>query len=131
RSLLALGIVARRAKRRGEARIALESAEAIFTAIRSTAWTERTRGELDRTGQHQNPGALTPTERQIAVLIGAGRSNLEIAAELHLAIKTIETTLTVIYRKTGTTRRTQLAAHILADGNRLPLPATLPRVAPE
>jgi len=44
---------------------------------------------------------LTATERSIARLIGANRSNKQIAAELSLSVKTVEGHLTAIYRKLG------------------------------
>ncbi|MEV7546569.1 AAA family ATPase [Streptomyces sp. NPDC089915] len=55
-------------------------------------------------------GALTGSERRIAELAAAGRTNTEIADLLHLARRTVETHLTNTYRKLGIRRRSDLAA---------------------
>lgn len=46
----------------------------------------------------------------MARLVAAGRRNDEVAAELGIAAKTVETHLTRIYRKLGIRSRTELAA---------------------
>lgn len=53
---------------------------------------------------------LTPTERRVAELAAIGRRNDEVAAELGMARKTVETHLTRVYRKLGVRSRTELAA---------------------
>ena len=53
---------------------------------------------------------MTDAERRIAELVAAGRSNKEVAAELHLSVKTVEVTLTRVYRKLDVRSRTELAA---------------------
>ncbi|NUV94981.1 AAA family ATPase [Streptomyces sp. KAI 90] len=55
-------------------------------------------------------GALTGSERRIAELAAAGRTNTEIADLLHLARRTVETHLTSTYRKLRIRRRTELPA---------------------
>ncbi|WP_328761383.1 AAA family ATPase [Streptomyces sp. NBC_00272] len=55
-------------------------------------------------------GALTGSERRIAELAAAGRTNTEIADLLHLARRTVETHLTSTYRKLGIRRRAELPA---------------------
>ncbi|WP_369223831.1 LuxR C-terminal-related transcriptional regulator [Streptomyces sp. R39] len=52
--------------------------------------------------------SLTGSERRIAELAAEGRTNVEIAALLHLARRTVETHLTHAYRKLGIRRRTDL-----------------------
>ena len=54
------------------------------------------------------PAALTPAERRVAELAGAGRSNSEIASQLHLARKTVEGHLARVYRKLEVRSREQL-----------------------
>jgi DNA-binding CsgD family transcriptional regulator len=61
------------------------------------------------------PEALTPAERRVAELAGAGHSNSEIATKLHLARKTVEGHLARVYRKLEVRSRDQLAEH-LTDG---------------
>jgi DNA-binding CsgD family transcriptional regulator len=56
--------------------------------------------------------ALTPAELRVAQAAAVGRSNREIAAELFLSIRTVETHLASVYRKVGVRTRTQLALHL-------------------
>ncbi|WP_246613942.1 ATP-binding protein [Paractinoplanes bogorensis] len=51
------------------------------------------------------PVGLTPRESEIAALIADGRSNTEIAAKLHLSIRTVETHASRIYTKLGVPTR--------------------------
>ncbi len=53
---------------------------------------------------------LTAQEQKIFDLIGAGRSNREIATELYLAEKTIKNYVTNMLSKLGMSRRTEVAA---------------------
>src|SRR5438094_10482690 len=52
---------------------------------------------------------LSERERQIATLIGDGRSNPEIASRLFLSRKTVERHVSNILARTGTRNRTELA----------------------
>ncbi|MFG3023094.1 LuxR C-terminal-related transcriptional regulator [Streptomyces sp. NPDC048254] len=52
--------------------------------------------------------SLTGSERRIAELAAEGRTNVEIAALLHLARRTVETHLTHTYKKLGIRRRADL-----------------------
>ena len=51
---------------------------------------------------------LTDKERQIADSVARGRTNREVAGELKLSHKTVEWTLTRVYRKLGVRSRTEL-----------------------
>ena len=74
RTLLALGVAQRRAKRRREARATLEQALALFERIGAALWAERARGELRRiSGRAATTGALTPAEERVAALVAGGR----------------------------------------------------------
>ncbi|EHB55499.1 ATP-dependent transcriptional regulator, MalT-like, LuxR family [Mycolicibacterium rhodesiae JS60] len=53
---------------------------------------------------------LTPAERQTALLAAAGRPNRDIAAELSLSIRTVESYLSNTYEKLGIDGRRELAA---------------------
>ncbi|RMH77770.1 MAG: DNA-binding response regulator [Actinomyces sp.] len=53
---------------------------------------------------------LTPQERRIFELIGEGRSNQEIADEMHLAVKTVKNYTSSLFTKLGILRRTEAAA---------------------
>jgi len=49
---------------------------------------------------------------QIAVLVGAGQRNREIAGSLFLSLRTVEFHLSRIFRKLEISSRTQLAARM-------------------
>ena len=51
---------------------------------------------------------LTDKERQIVDSVARGRTNREVAGELKLSHKTVEWTLTRVYRKLGVRSRTEL-----------------------
>ena len=66
-------------------------------------WRDRARRELDRISGRA-PAIATrsrSTERQIAELVATGRTNREVAAELFLSARTVESSLTRIYAKLG------------------------------
>jgi len=63
----------------------------------------RTRAQAER-------DPLTPTERRVGELATAGASNVAIAQELVISVRTVETHLTHIYTKTGARDRMALAA---------------------
>ncbi|MBC3981847.1 AAA family ATPase [Streptomyces sp. AC536] len=52
--------------------------------------------------------ALTPAEHRVAELVGDGATNREIAGRLFLSAKTVESTLTRVYRKLGVRSRAEL-----------------------
>jgi DNA-binding CsgD family transcriptional regulator len=108
RTLLVLGQVHRRAKRKRLAKEALTAALGIFENVRSELWAERTRAELQRVATRQAPATLTPTERQIAQLAADGLTNKGIAARMFVSAKTVEANLSRVYRKLGISARTQL-----------------------
>jgi DNA-binding CsgD family transcriptional regulator len=113
RSLLAFGIVQRRRRRKQPARETLNRALEIFDGLGARIWAERARRELNRIGgRSATRSSLSATEAQIAELVGAGRSNHEVAAALHLSPKTVEWNLSKIYRKLGVHSRTEMAAKL-------------------
>lgn len=109
RALLALGIVRRRARRRGDARKAIEEAVAVFEECGARGWAERARSELGRIGGRRRDHGLTSAERRVAALVAEGRTNREVAAALVLGERTVETHLSHIYAKLGVRSRTELA----------------------
>jgi DNA-binding CsgD family transcriptional regulator len=113
RALLVLGLVSRRAKRRRAAREALESALGVFDALPAPLWAQRARADLERIGGRRgSAGELTPSERRVADLVIAGKTNREIAAELFITVHTVEKTLTRAYAKLGVRSRTELARRL-------------------
>jgi DNA-binding CsgD family transcriptional regulator len=110
RTLLALGVTQRRAKRRREARETLEEALAIFRRIGAELWAERAGAELRRiSGRAATPGALTPAEERVAALVAEGKTNREVAAALFLSDRTVEGHLSRIFGKLGIKHRAELA----------------------
>jgi DNA-binding CsgD family transcriptional regulator len=53
--------------------------------------------------------SLTPTERRVTALVVAGRSNAEIAHELSISRRTVESHLSRVFTKVGVRSRLQLA----------------------
>jgi DNA-binding CsgD family transcriptional regulator len=109
RTLLALGAAQRRTKRRRHARATLEGALAVFERIGAALWAERARAELKRiSGRAATPGALTPAEERVAVLVAEGKTNREVAAALFLSDRTVEGHLSRIFGKLGIKHRAEL-----------------------
>jgi DNA-binding CsgD family transcriptional regulator len=119
RSQLALGQVYRRAGYKGMSSQTLGAAGEAFDAVGAPRWAERARHEAGRTGLHHSAG-LTVTERRVAQLVAAGRSNQETADELFISAKTVEANLTRIYRKLAVRSRTELAARLSSKQSDLP-----------
>jgi non-specific serine/threonine protein kinase len=61
-------------------------------------------------------GGLTARERQVAALIGRGKSNREIAEDLVVTVRTVEAHVTHILQKLGYRSRTQVAAWAIDRG---------------
>jgi DNA-binding NarL/FixJ family response regulator len=74
----------------------------------------RARVEWRRAGgraRSREPDQLSPPEAAVAQLARAGRTNRQIAQQLHMSVKTVETHLGHIYQKLGIRSRWQLAEH--------------------
>ncbi|MEU2060083.1 AAA family ATPase [Streptomyces sp. NPDC013455] len=113
RTLLALSHTERRGRRRASARAAAQSAADLFTAHEAHPWAEAAADSLNRL--ERNPPhdsarpRLTRAEQRCAQLAAGGASNRDIAAALSVSVKTVEATLTRVYRKLGLHSRVQLA----------------------
>jgi DNA-binding NarL/FixJ family response regulator len=77
-------------------------------------------GARPRRPVSRGPAALTRSELQVARLAAEGRSNLEIAEELFVTQRTVETHLTSVYRKLGLTGRRGLRAALTGTDASLP-----------
>lgn len=68
---------------------------------------------------------LTKRETEIAELIAWGSSKKEIATKLFISERTVENTVRSIYKKTGTTKSTELAALWFCSHYNIPIHASL------
>jgi DNA-binding CsgD family transcriptional regulator len=63
-------------------------------------------------GERKRPtsgwGSLTPTERDVVRLVSEGLANKDIATQLFVSPRTVQTHLTHVYTKLGLTSRVQL-----------------------
>ncbi|EHB55893.1 transcriptional regulator, LuxR family [Mycolicibacterium rhodesiae JS60] len=115
RTLLTLGQIRRRRRQRRAASTALVEAVGAFEAIGTALWAERARAELARADAQSVEGlGLTPAEQRVAERAAAGMSNKEIAVDLFIATKTVETNLSSVYRKLNIRSRAQLFARLNA-----------------
>ena len=105
-----LGAALRRARRRREAREAIEQARQVFERLGAAIWVERALAEAARIGGRTSAGdELTPTERKVAELVAQGLPNREVAAALFVTPKTVEFHLRNVFRKLGVRSRAELA----------------------
>lgn len=116
RTLLEMGAVQRRAKRKTAAKRTLEEALEIFERLEARLWFERARDELSRIGLRRAAvtEGLTPAQTRVAELVVAGLSNQEIASTLYMSTRSVESHLTKVYREFGVRSRGQLIAALAA-----------------
>jgi DNA-binding CsgD family transcriptional regulator len=122
RAHLLYGEWLRRENRRVDARTMLRTAHDQFAAMGAEAFAERSRRELEATGERvakrspESRDALTAQERLIAELAGARLSNAEIGAQLFLSPRTVEWHLHKVFAKLGVSSRQQLGTALLSSG---------------
>ncbi len=113
RTILVAGQVERRRRQKAAAADHLRRAAGLFEHMGAAIWAQRARAELGRVGlRPPAPTELTTSERRVAELIAAGRTNREAAAQLFMSPKTVEAKLARIYRKLGVHSRAQLGAEL-------------------
>jgi DNA-binding CsgD family transcriptional regulator len=116
-----LGAAVRRAGRRVEARGLLRDGLDLAQRVGGVAVADRAREELvvaggrPRRDARRGREALTPAELRVAQLAAAGRTNRQIAEDLFLTVRTVETHLTSSYLKLGITSRRALAGALGSD----------------
>ena len=98
------GTILARAARRAEATEHLREARVAFAHLGAAPFVDRCDAELARAV------GLSKAEAAVADLVVAGRTNREVAAHLHISVRTVEDHLGHIYTKLGVSSRTQLAA---------------------
>ena len=121
RTQLAYGELLRRRRQRAAAREHLRAALEGFEQLEAAPWAERARSELRASGETARKrdsstiSDLTPQELQVARFVTRGLSNKEVAAQLFLSPRTVDSHLRNIFGKLGITSRTQLLGLPLGD----------------
>jgi DNA-binding CsgD family transcriptional regulator len=111
----------RRERRRTDSRFHFRAALEAFERLGAEPWSERARAELRASGEtarRRDPSTiaqLTPQELQIARFVAEGMSNKEVAAQLFLSPRTIDSHLRNVFSKLSISSRTQLARVPLGD----------------
>ena len=111
---LALGAALHLADRDEAARLTLRRAADIAVRMDAGTLMEEAHRELVAAGARprrlaqSGASALTPAERKVAGLAAAGRKNTEIASDLYISVKTVESHLARVYRKLEVDGRAQL-----------------------
>jgi DNA-binding CsgD family transcriptional regulator len=109
RTLLLLGQLQRRQRKKETARATLSEAAVAFDALGAPLWADRARAELARSSAATNRAVgLTPSEERVAELAASGMTTRDVAAALFISPKTVETNLARIYRKLGIKSRAEL-----------------------
>jgi HD-GYP domain-containing protein (c-di-GMP phosphodiesterase class II) len=93
---------------RGEVRAGRLDGDAVQAVLEAAGHRMRRRAGL--------PSGLTAREAQVLVLLAQGRSNPEIAAELHVSRKTVSSHAEHIYAKLGVKTRTEAALFAMRHG---------------
>jgi DNA-binding CsgD family transcriptional regulator len=118
RGHLVYGEWLRRGARRIDARKELRAAYELFTDFGMDAFAERSRIELEATGERARKRTndtldqLTAQEAQISRLAADGNTNREIGAQLFISPSTVDYHLRKAFRKLDVTSRTQLAKRL-------------------
>lgn len=117
RTRLAYGEWLRRSRRRVDARAHLRGALQTFEDLGAHRWAARAAQELRASGETARRRAttgtaapqLTPTELQVARLVGKGLATRDVAAELFVSPRTVDFHLRNVFTKLGVTSRVELA----------------------
>jgi DNA-binding CsgD family transcriptional regulator len=121
RSLTELGSALRRANRRNDARQPLREGMDLAHRCGATPIAERAQEELTASGAKprrvmlSGVEALTPSELRVARLAASGMANREVAQQLYISVKTVETHLGSAYRKLDIRSRRELPGALEGD----------------
>jgi DNA-binding NarL/FixJ family response regulator len=91
-----------------------ELIDAIITVHRDLRYLPRT--ALDRLAERTSVTDLTPRETEVLTCITQGRSNREIAEQLHISEKTVRIHVSAVLEKMGARDRTQATIFALQRG---------------
>jgi DNA-binding CsgD family transcriptional regulator len=127
RALVDLGAALHRVNRRADARVPLRDALDLAERGGMRLLADRARHELRAVGARPRRTALsgiaslTPAEHRVATLAAQGHSNPQIAQQLYITLRTVETHLTHVFQKLDISTRGELTT-LFAGSERL-LPA--------
>ncbi|HEX2804703.1 MAG TPA: LuxR C-terminal-related transcriptional regulator, partial [Kineosporiaceae bacterium] len=118
RTLVEVGGALRRVNRRADARPRLRQALDLADRHGMRLLARRAEAELHATGARPRrpaitgPESLTPAEHRIVTLAGSGYSNGDIAQQLFVTRRTVETHLTHAFHKLEISNRAGIAARL-------------------
>jgi DNA-binding CsgD family transcriptional regulator len=98
---------ARQALGPGQARAAEDRGAAMSLAI-AAEYAQLLTAPAPQPATGAGPGLLSAREQELVTLVAQGRTNAQIAAELHISVRTVGSHLDRIRDKTGCRRRTDL-----------------------
>jgi DNA-binding CsgD family transcriptional regulator len=107
RTMLVAGLLYRRQHREAEAGELLHGALELFDQLGAHTWATRLRHDLAAVPSQSRP--ITPVELRVAELASTGLTNRQIATQLFISPKTVESHLSSVYRKLGIRSRAGLA----------------------
>jgi DNA-binding CsgD family transcriptional regulator len=117
RTLLALGAVRRRDRKKQGAREALGAALETFQSLGAALWADRARAEGERIGGRATTDGLTATEARVAELLASGLTYRQAADALFVSPKTVQWNVSKIYRKLGISSRAELIEWLAEAGS--------------
>lgn len=88
----------------------------VLDRLDARPWAARARRITGAAPAAPRTPALTPREREIALLVAEGLSNAEIAERLYVSIRTITSHLDHAYTKLGVGSRAALSAYVVREG---------------
>jgi DNA-binding CsgD family transcriptional regulator len=131
KSLTELGAALRRAGQRAAARPLLAEALDLAADCGARPLAGRARAELSVAGgrprreRRHGLDALTPGELRVARLAAEGHTNRQIAHELYVTLKTVETHLAHVYVKLGISGRSELSGVLGEENLGVPTPTRI------
>lgn len=87
----------------GEAMLSPSATRSLVARVREDAATDRSAAARERLG------LLTERELEVAVAVGRGLANAEIASQLHMSVPTVKTHVSRLFDKLGAANRVQIA----------------------
>jgi DNA-binding NarL/FixJ family response regulator len=116
RTQLLHGQLQRSRRDKTSAATTLGEALRAFEDMGAPLWAARAHAELGRTMVAETHGDLTPSEQRVAELAAMGMTSAAIASRLCVSAKTVDASLTRVYRKLDIHSRAELGGVMAASG---------------